>query len=346
VAYDWRAVRRKRQTEEQAVAEARERLRVMIDAELKCREAELLRTLSLQRAEAAALLAEEHRKLTQERRDEIARAEQRILTELSTRLVAAQKEFEGKLTSWTQDLERVREGLVTQLARLEQRQRQLITEAENRFARETERLTTDADESRSSLARLRTDIEHQIKEANDGAASELETHAAERRRALHEVADRLRKRERSLTEQIERELADSIRKVSESFGDVERRLVEQVERSVAREAARLTEEAAIEFNSAIRTTREEAARRLSRELDRAIESFSRQAERLLGERLAEIGASGGGQIERRLQNVIGEMERRQEEFFAQLERRMAQAEASLRQRMDSLAGVAGRHRDE
>jgi chromosome segregation ATPase len=338
-------VRRKRETEDHAIAEARERLRVMIDAELKGREAELLRTLSLQRAEAATQLAEEHRKLTQERRDEISRAEQSILTELSTRLVAAQKEFEGKLASWTHDLERVREGLVTQLARLEQRQRQLITEAENRFARETERLTSDADESRGSLSRLRTDIEHQIKEANDAAASELETHAAERRRALHEVADRLRKRERSLAEQIERELAESVRTVSESFGDVERRLVEQVERSVAREAARLTEEAAIEFNSAIRTTREEAARRLSRELDRAIESFSRQAERLLGERLAEIGQSGGGQIERRLQNVISEMERRQEEFFAQLERRMAQAETMLRQRMDSLAGVAGRHLD-
>ena len=322
-------MRRKREIEDQTIAEARERLRTMIDAELKGREAELLRTLSLQRAEAATQLAEEHRKLTQERRDEIARAEQRILTELSTRLVAGQKEFEGKLASWTQDLERAREGLVTQLARLEQRQRQLIAEAENRFARETERLTTDADESRGSLARLRTDIEHQIKEANDAAASELETHSAERRRALHEVADRLRKRERSLAEQIERELADSVRKVSESFGDVERRLVEQVERSVAREAARLTEEAAIEFNSAIRTTREEAARRLSRELDRAIESFSRQAERLLGERLAEIGHSGGGQIERRLQNVITEMEKRQEEFFAQLERRMAQAETSL-----------------
>jgi chromosome segregation ATPase len=339
-------VRRKRETGDHAIAEARERLRVMIDAELKSREAELLRTISLQRADAAAQLAEEHRKLTQERRDEISRAEQRILTELSTRLVAAQKEFEGKLASWTQDLERAREGLVTQLARLEQRQRQLITEAENRFARETERLTTDADESRGSLARLRTDIEHQIKEANDSAASELETHSAERRRALHEVADRLRKRERSLAEQIERELAESVGKVSEAFGDVERRLVEQVERSVAREAARLTEEAAIEFNSAIRTTREEAARRLSRELDRAIESFSRQAERLLGERLAEIGQSGGGQIDRRLKNVISEMEQRQEEFFAQLERRVAQAETTLRQRMDSLAGVAGRHLDE
>jgi hypothetical protein len=338
--------RKQREPEDQALEQARLRLRAVIDAEVESREAELLRTLSLQRAEAAAQLAEEHRKLTQERRDEIVRAEQRILTELSTRLVAAQKEFEVKLASWTQDLERLREGLATQLARLEQRQRQLITEAESRFARETERLTSDADESRASLARLRAEIERQIKESNDAAASELETHAAERRRALHEVADRLRNRERRLAEQIERELGESVRKVSESFGDVERRLVQQVERSVAREAARQTEEAAVEFNEAIRTTREEAARRLSRELDRAIESFSRQAERLLGERLAEIGHSGGGQIERRLQNVIGDLERRQEEFIANLERRMAQAEAALRQRMEGIATLAAGRRDD
>src|SRR4051794_36875780 len=139
----------------------------MIDAELKGREAELLRTLSLQRAEASAQLAEEHRKLTQERRDEIVRAEQRILTELSGRLIAAQKEFEGKLTAWTQDLERLREGLATQLARLEQRQRQLITEAEGRFGRETERLVSDGEEHRASVTRLRTEVDRQIKESID-----------------------------------------------------------------------------------------------------------------------------------------------------------------------------------
>jgi hypothetical protein len=337
---------RKREPDDQALVRAEERLRAFIATETDRREAELQRTLSIQRSEASAQLAEEHRKLTQERRDEIVRAEQRILTELSSRLIAAQKEFEGKLTAWTQDLERLREGLATQLARLEQRQNQLITDAENRFARETERLTSDGEEHRAAVVRVRADIEHQIKDSVEEAASELETHAAERRRALHEVADRLRNRERSLTEQIERELGDSVRKVTETFGDVERRLVEQVERSVAREATRLTEEAAIEFNAAIRTTREEAARRLSRELDRAIESFSRQAERLLGERLAQVGQSGGGQIDRRLQNVIRELEGRQEEFIATLERRMAESEAKLRERMDGLAGVVGTRRED
>ena len=84
----------------------------------------------------------------------------------------------------------------------------------------------------------------------------------------------------------------------------------------------------------------------SDQLDRAIESFSRQAERLLGERLAQVGQSGGGQIDRRLQNVIRELEGRQEEFIATLERRMAESEAKLRERMDGLAGVVGTRRED
>ena len=187
---------RKRQTDDQLVAEAQQRLQAIVDAEADQREAELQRTLSVARAETSALLAHEHRRLGEERRDELVRVEQRILTELSGRLIGAQKEIEGKLTAWAQDLERIREGLATQLARLEQRQRQLMSDAESRFATETERLVSDTEEHRTALTRVRQDMERQIKDAVETAANELETHAAERRRALHEVADRLRNRER------------------------------------------------------------------------------------------------------------------------------------------------------
>jgi hypothetical protein len=341
LAYDAGSMFRKRTPDDSLISAAEGRLAAFVEAEAARREAELQRTLSVARAETSALLAQEQRKLAEERRDELVRAEQRVLTELSGRLIAAQKEIEGKLASWAQDLERVREGLATQLTRLEQRQRQLLSDAESRFTAETERLSSETEDHRVAVVRLRTEIERQIKEAVDEAANELETHGAERRRALHEVADRLRNRERSLAEQIDREQTESIRKVTETFGDVERRLVEQVERSVAREAGRLTEQAAIEFNSAIRTTREEAARRLSRELDRSIEAFSRQAERLLAERLAELGESGGGRIERRLQNVTSILERRQAEFVDSLERRMSEVEAAVRERIQNLAGLTG-----
>jgi hypothetical protein len=321
---------RKPRTDDDLLADARERLKEMVDAEAERRESELQHALSVARAETSAMLTQEHRRLADERRDELVRAENRILTELTGRLIAAQKEIEGKLTAWSQDLERVREGLATQLARLEQRQRQLISDAESRFTAESERLLSDAEEHRTALTRLREDVKRQIKETVDEAANELETHAAERRRALHEVADRLRHRERSLAEQIEREAGEAVRKVTDAFADVERRLVEQVERSVNREATRLTEAAAVEFNTMIRSTREDAARRLARELDRSVESFTRQAERMLAERLAAFGDTAGGKLERRYEGTI-----------SALERRFAQLEDAVREQMENLAGAAG-----
>jgi len=315
-------MRRKRQTEDEAFVEAKARLDALVSAELEQREAELQRTLAVARADTSAMLTEEHRRLAEERRDELVRAEQRVLTELSGRLIAAQKEIEGKLATWQQDVERAREGLATQVARLEQRQRQLMTDAETRFAAETERLVSDTEDHRAALARLREDIQRQIKDAIGEATNELETHAAERRRALHEVADRLRNRERALAEQIDRELAESQGKLAETFADVERRLVEQVERSVGRESARLAEEASVDFNSTIRTAREEAQRQLARELDRSVDSFVKQADRLLAERLAEFQDTAGGRLERRYEGTL-----------ASLERRLASLEASLRDRM-------------
>lgn len=316
---------RKRQTENEAFVEAQERLDALIKQAAADREAELQRTLAVARAETSALLTEEHRRLSEERRDELVRAEQRVLTELTGRLIAAQKEIEAKLAAWSQDMERVREGLATQVARLEQRQKQLFSDAETRFTAEVQRLVADTEDHRTALARLREEMAKQIKDAIDEGTSELETHAADRRRALHEVADRLRNRERTLGEQIERELTEATRKITETFTDVERRIVESVERSVAREAARLSEAAAVELNSQIRGTREEAGRRLQRELDRAIEAFSRQAEKLLGERLVEFDTSAGGKLQRRYEGTIGA-----------LERRVAQLEAQLRDRAEAL----------
>ena len=315
-------MRRKRQTEDEAFLEAKARLEALVKTAAEQNDAELQRTLAVARAETSALLTEEHRRLADERRDELVRAEQRVLTELSGQLIAAQKEIEGKLTAWQQDVERAREGLATQVARLEQRQRQLMTDAESRFAGETERLVAETEDNRLALTRVREDITRQIKEAIDEARNELESHAAERRRALHEVADRLRSRERALTEQIDRELTESQGKLAETFSDVERRLVEQVQRSVGRETSRLGEEAAVEFGTTIRTAREDAAHQLARELDRSIEGFVRQADRLLAERLAEFNDTAGGRLERRYEGTI-----------ASLERRLAALEASLRDRM-------------
>jgi hypothetical protein len=83
-------MRRKRQSEDEAFLEAKARIDALVKAEAEQSEAELQRTLAVARAETSALLTEEHRRLGEERRDELVRAEQRVLTELSGRLIAAQ----------------------------------------------------------------------------------------------------------------------------------------------------------------------------------------------------------------------------------------------------------------
>ena len=135
--------------------------------------------------------------------------------------------------------------------------------------------------------------------------------------------------------------------MTETFGDVERRLVEQVERSVAREADAPDRGGGgrVQLRRSARRARKRRAG-CPRELDRAIETFSRQAERLLAERLAEIGQSGGGQIERRLQNVIAGLERRQEEFVTQLERRMAELGEPGSPAHGEPRRCSGRHQDD
>src|SRR5580765_2773175 len=116
VAYDGPVKRKKQQPENEVLTESIEKLNALIRQEAAQREIELQRAFAVARAEMSALLTEEHRRLAEERRDELVRAEQRVLTELTGRLISAQKEIEGKLAAWSQDMERTREGLATQLA--------------------------------------------------------------------------------------------------------------------------------------------------------------------------------------------------------------------------------------
>jgi hypothetical protein len=182
--------------------------------------------------------------------------------------------------------------MTDETARLEQRLRQVLGDVQARIAADAERLTAESQQQQTLLIRLREELEKQVKEALDAAAGELELAANERRRALHEVNDRLRTRERQLTEQIEREQTEAARRLKSMFADVERRVLEQLERTVRRESDRLAEAAAAQFDTAITAAREDAARRLARELERAVDAFVREGERVLNERLTELGESG------------------------------------------------------
>ena len=143
------------------------------------------------------------------------------------------------------------------------------------------------------IARLRAELKRAAEEVAQQANTELEQHAAERRRALHDVADRLRKRERDLQELVEREGNEAAQRIQLALGDIERRQVEQLQRTVSRETTRYSEAASLSFDSSIKAAREEAARRLSRELDLSVERFAREAEGVLTERLNASDGGGG-----------------------------------------------------
>jgi len=112
--------------------------------------------------------------------------------------------------------------------------------------------------------------------------------------------------------------------------------VEQLERTVARSSAGYADAAAQQFADAIKAQREDAARRLARELDRGVQAYGREAERVLAERLSHVGDAGAQRLEKRLTGIAAGLERQREEFVDSLERRLGDMESELRRRLQAL----------
>src|SRR2546423_14097623 len=234
----------------------------VVAAEVEERSAELERTLARLRADSLSQLAEEERRIAEERRRDVAERERDASARLGAQLAEVQRSVEQRLTDWTGDVEKLQEGLNDELRRIEARQRQLMTETEAKIGQAADGLQGQVDEQRQLLTRLRTEIAGAAEQLMQQATTDLEQHAAERRRALHELADRLRKRERDLQELAEREGNEAAQRIQLGLGDVERRQGDQLQRIVSREATQHAEAASQQFDTAIRTAREEAARRL------------------------------------------------------------------------------------
>jgi hypothetical protein len=298
---------------------------------------ELAQTLARQRADSLSQLAEEERKIADERRRDVLERERDAGARLGEQLTEVQRSVEQRLTDWASDVEQLQEGLHEELRRIEARQRQLMTETEAKLGTAAEGVQGQVDEQRQLLARLRTELAGSAQQLMQAANAELEQHAAERRRALHEVADRLRKRERDLHEIAEREGNDAAQRIQIAIGDVERRQVEQLQRIVNRETLRYAEAATQQFDSQIKTAREEAARRLSRELDLAVERFSREAEGVLTERLNHVSDAAASRVEERLARLRAALERQRDDALQSLEDRAHQVEAGLRERLNEIA---------
>ena len=308
-----RSLARARRVDDEA-AQAERRLRELVERETAAHAAELERTLARARAESTSLLLDEERRIAEARRQDVATREEQAGAHLSEALAQTQRRVERRLAEWGEDLERAQQGLAAQIARLADRQKQLLTEVETRMRGDAERVEGEADELRSIVAKLREELARAAEETAAAAQAELETTQGERRRALHELNERLRRRERALRDQVEREEAEAVRRIQASFADVERRQVEQLERAVARSASSYADAAAQQFADAIKAQREDAARRLARELDRGVQAYAREAERVLAERLSQVGDAGAQRLEKRLNGIAAGLERQREEF--------------------------------
>ena len=318
------------------LAEAQTDLLAAVEREKSTLSAELELTLARARADSRSLLEEQERQIAEERRALVAEREHDATTILGEKLSKVQAQMEHRLAEWSQDLDRTTEVTKSRIAELEQRQQQLLREIELRLTADAERLSAESEEQRAGVARLRAELTRTLDDALGVVRNELETHAAERRRALHDLETRLAHRERELTEQAQREEADAAQRIRGGFEDMSRRQIEQLERAVDRAVASHADEAAQRFAQLVKTSREDAAKRLARELDRAVSTFAREAETVLAERLAHVGDAGAQRIESRVSNVAGDLERRYDELAAAHDLRLGELESEMRRRIDEL----------
>jgi uncharacterized phage infection (PIP) family protein YhgE len=322
---------------DEQLARAQSRLHSLVAREAEERAAELELVLARARADSTSLLAEQERRIAEERRSAAAERSRAAVDELGEALTKAQQQIEARFTAWQDDLDRAQNAVGDQLAQLAQRQKQLISEAEARIAADAERLEAESEQQRAGLVKLREEVARATQEAVTTGASELDTFAAERRRALHELNERIRRRERQLAELIEREETEAMRRIQAGFADVERRQIEQLDRVLKRATTSYSDAAAQQFADTVRGTREASATRLSRELDRSVQAFVREAQTVLSERMSQVGDAGAQRLERRLAEVSETLERQRAEAVENFETRLTQAEQDLRRRLDVLS---------
>jgi uncharacterized protein YukE len=219
-----------------------------------------------------------------------------------------------------------------------------MAEAESRLELDTERLDSASEAQRERLTALETQFARAASELSQSSQEQLEAHERDRRRALHEVAERLRQRERELRERIAAEEAEAIQRIQAGFADIERRQLDQLKRVVERTADSFSDAVSKQFADAIRSSRDDAAQRLSRELDRAVNHFAKEAQGILAERLAHVADAGGQRLERRLSEIGSTLEHERDELVAELQRRVGDAELELRAQLQALAAEADAER--
>jgi len=275
----WLALRRARSRAvdtDALVAEARTALRAAVEDETATHVEEIRRTLARERADTISQLAAEERRLGEERRSTFAERERQTSEVLAATLVGVERRLDERMQGIVDDLERAQRHVETQLARLIQRQQQAVADVEARIDREAAELGSTNDEQRRAVIRLREELEHAAASAVTEALDELEAHTIERRRSIEEITERLRAREAAIAEGIEQAETDARGRLELTLIEFERRQTERLERVTEREVERHAQLAATAFDERMREIREDAAAKLSRELDRAVEVLQRE----------------------------------------------------------------------
>ena len=318
---------------------ARDDLARFVETETKERVLELERLVARERANTSHQLSEQERRLAEERRDAVERQAERARIELTQAVSAVQERLERRLLAWAADLDRGQRELEAHLTKLGQRQREAVAAYEARLEADAERVEAASEEQRLALLKLREALQRLGTEFLDEGRSEIEIHAAERRRALHEVGERMRNRERALREQIDREEVDARNRLSAGLADVEKRHLAALERAFDRAATRLSEYAEKQFDAQIRESREKAAERLSRELEKGIEQFARQAEKEVSDRITEIAKQTAEGLQRRIAEVAKSGEAQHEVAAERIQDLMERLDEAIAAAEDRLAVI-------
>jgi hypothetical protein len=260
----------------EVVQTSRDQLRSAARQETETLLEEIRHTVARARADTTSLLAEEERRHSEAQRTALARREQGLSDSVAAAMAEIERRVEERLRGFTDDVDRAQVHLQAQLSRLDQRQRQAIADVEARVEAEAAELGSTADEQRKAVLRLRDELQRAASATVMEALAELEEQTVERRRAIDEITDRLRTRETAIADAIEKAETDARGRLELAFLDFERRQTERLERSVAREIERHVQTAVTAFDARMREVREEAASRLGRELDRAVDLLGRE----------------------------------------------------------------------
>ena len=293
---------------EELVSAARRAIRGAAEEETAAQLEQLRIAVSRAHADSLSAYATEERKLADEHRGELAVKERELSDQLAETLAGVEHRVEERLHAWEADLERAQRALEGEVAALEQHQRQRMTDVEARIDAEAGELGTTIDQQRAAAISLREELEQTAREALTEALEELQSQAADRRRAIEDIAERLRQREHALNEQVDNAESEARARLEIASAELERRQLEHLERALAREVDRLAESGGLEFENRMRAIREEAADRLQSELDRMSEAFLRRADVLIASQFQQAADTAT----QRLGDRIAESARRLE----------------------------------